>query len=347
MEPIQTAVLSFGLSGKVFHAPFLELHPGFRLAGIWERSRKEAQQVYPNIRSYDTLEEVLGDETIELVVVNTPNYTHYEYTKRALEAGKHVVVEKPFVTTAAEGEELKALAEAHGLMISVYQNRRWDSDLLTVKRVLESGELGEIVEAALHFDRFKAALSPKQHKEAPGPGAGVLYDLGPHLIDGALHLFGAPEAVFADIRTLRPGSEVDDYFELLLYYPRLRVRLHSSYYVREALPSFQLYGRQGTFLKARADVQEPRLLEGARPGGPDWGREPAEAAGLLHTERDGTPVREIVATEAGNYGRYYDGIFEAIRKGSVPPVTASDGILVVRIIEAAFRSQQEGRIVSL
>jgi scyllo-inositol 2-dehydrogenase (NADP+) len=347
MNPINTALLSFGMSGKVFHAPFLEANKGFKLAGSWERSRKEIASLYPGTRSYDTLEELLADDSIELVIVNTPNYTHYDYAKRALTAGKHVIIEKPFVTSVAEGEELMALAESKGLVISVFQNRRWDSELLTIKRVLREGALGDIVEAAFHFDRFKESLSPKVHKEAPGPGAGTLYDLGPHLVDAALHLFGMPQSVFADIRILRPASEVDDYFEVLLYYPKLRVRLHSSYYVREAPPSFQLFGTTGTFLKARADVQEAHLIEGRKPGGPDWGAEPAAAAGLLHGERDGAPLRETVKGERGDYGHFFEAVRAALRAGAPAPVTATEGLQVVRIIEAAFQSAQEGCIITL
>jgi scyllo-inositol 2-dehydrogenase (NADP+) len=346
MAPIRTALLSFGMSGKVFHAPFLQAHPGFQLTGGWERSRKELATHYPGTRSYDTLEELLADESVELVIVNTPNYTHYDYAKQALNAGKHVIVEKPFVTTVSEGEELIALAASKGLMLSVFQNRRWDSELLTIKRVLAEGLLGNIVEAAFHFDRFKEELSPKQHKEVPGPGAGVLYDLGPHLVDAALHLFGMPEAVFADIRTLRPESEVDDYFEVLLYYPALRVRLHSSYYVREAPPSFQLYGTRGTFLKSRADVQEADLQAGRSPGTPDWGLEPTGAAGLVHAGRNGSVLREPVRSEPGNYGAYFEAIYRALRSEAPVPVPATEGLQVVQVIEAAFESARERRVVA-
>ncbi|TCJ14226.1 oxidoreductase [Flaviaesturariibacter flavus] len=344
MKPIRAALLSFGMSGKVFHAPFLHLLPAFQLAGAWERSRKEIATRYPGATSFDTLDQLLADDSIELVVVNTPNYTHYEYTKRALEAGKHVVVEKPFVTTVAEGEELCRIAGERGLLLSVYHNRRWDSDLLSVKEVIGSGALGEIVEAALHFDRFKAELSPKLHKEKPGPGAGVLYDLGSHLIDSALHLFGTPYSVFADIRCLRPGSEVDDYFELLLYYPRLRVRLHASYFVREAPPSFQLYGTAGSFLKPRGDVQEARLQAGEIPG-EGWGAEDPATAGLLHSEHDDSAGRRTVAAPPGDYRAYFNGVAAAIRNGAPAPVTCSEGLQVIRVIETAFRSAAEGRVL--
>lgn len=345
MQPIKTALFSFGMSGKVFHAPFLHVHEGFELYAVWERSKNEAQKIYPNIKTYRTLDELLADDTIELIIVNTPNSTHFEYAKKAMEAGKHIIVEKPFTVKSEDGEPLIALAEEKDLVLSVYQNRRWDSDYKTIKKVFEEGLLGEIVEAEFHFDRYKQELSAKQHKEIPQLGAGILFDLGPHLIDQALHLFGLPEAVFADIRILRPISKVDDYFEVLLYYPGLRVRLHGSYLVRESVPSFVLHGTKGSFLKWRADVQEDALIAGNRPGTPDWGIEPVTERGLLHTEINGEAVKETIPTLQGSYMNYFDGIYEAIRSGGPVPVSAQDGMNNVRIIETAFQSSNEKRVI--
>lgn len=347
MEPIKTAILSFGMSGQVFHGPFMDVHPGFEFYAVWERTKNIAEQKYPGVKTYRTLEEVLGDPEVELVIVNTPNYTHYEYAKKALEADKHVLVEKPFVTSVAQGEELVKLAKDKGLTFSVYHNRRFDSDFKIVKRVMDENMLGEIVEAEFHFDRYKEELSPKLHKENPGPGAGVLNDLGSHIIDQALKLFGKPEALFADIRTIRPASQVDDYFEVLLYYPQLRVRLHSSYLVREALPSYILHGTRGSFLKHRTDIQEKDLQDGRRPGSEGWGREPEAEKGLLHTEIDGKVVREYIASEPGNYMDYFEGIFQAIRNGQPEPVSASEGLDVIRIIEMAFKSNEQKTVLPL
>ncbi|HEV7331575.1 MAG TPA: Gfo/Idh/MocA family oxidoreductase [Flavisolibacter sp.] len=346
MQQINTAILSFGMSGKLFHAPFLHVHEGFRFYAVLERSKNLAQEVYPDVKTYRNLEDLLADETIELVIVNTPNYTHYDYAKKALEAGKHVIVEKPFVVNAAEGEELIQLAQQKGLLLSPYQNRRWDSDFKTVQKIVEEGWLGNIVEAEFHFDRYKEELSPKQHKEVPGPGTGALYDLGAHIIDQALLLFGEPEAVFGDIRIVRPVSKVDDYFEVLLYYPQLRVRLHGSYLVREPLPSYILHGAKGSFLKWRADVQEAALLEGKTPGTPDWGVEPVTERGLLHTEKDGAVIRETVPTVSGNYLHYFEGIYEAVRNGAALPITGQQAINTIRVIEAAFRSSEEKKVVA-
>lgn len=346
MQPIKTAVLSFGMSGSVFHAPFLNVHEGFDFYAVWERTKNEAQKQYPEVKTYRTLDELLADDAVELVIVNTPNSTHFDYAKKALEAGKNVVMEKPFVVNASEGEELISLAQQKGKLLSVFQNRRWDSDFKTVKKIVAEGWLGEIVEAEFHFDRYKEELSSKQHKEIPMPGTGALYDLGSHLVDQALHLFGFPQAVFADIRILRPVSKVDDYFELLLYYPALRVRLHGSYLVREPLPSFILHGSKGSFIKWRADVQEAALQNGRTPGTPDWGIELVTERGLLHTEVKGEVIRETVPTLQGNYMDYFEGIYEAIRNGAPVPVAAQDGVNTVRVIEAAFRSSTEKCVVA-
>jgi scyllo-inositol 2-dehydrogenase (NADP+) len=346
-NPIKTALCSFGMSGWVFHAPFIHVHPGFQLYAVWERSKNLAEQKYPGIITYRSLEEMLADENIELVIVNTPNYTHYEYARKALLAGKHIVVEKPFTVTSTEGKELIALAAQQGKLISVYQNRRFDSDYRTVKKIVDEGWLGNMVEAEFHYDRYKEELSPKLHKEVPGPGTGALYDLGSHLIDQALQLFGMPQAVFADITVMRPVSQVDDYFELLFYYPSFRVRLKCSYQVREALPGYVLHGSKGSFIKPKTDVQEALLQSGAIPGTPDWGREPESEKGLLHTERNGQIVREYVPSLQGNYGDYYEGIYHALRNNQPAPVTAEDGLKVIKIIEAAIESSREHRVVEI
>jgi scyllo-inositol 2-dehydrogenase (NADP+) len=341
MQSIQTALLSFGMSGQVFHAPFLHLHPGFNFYAVWERTKNIAAEKYPAVKTYRTFEEILSDDEIELLVVNTPNYTHYDYVKRALSAGKHVVVEKPFVATVQEGEELIALSKKQNKVLSVFQNRRWDSDFQTVKKVLENKWLGELVEAEFHFDRYKEELSPKAHKEVPGPGTGSLYDLGSHIIDQALHLFGMPQLVFGDIRIVRPISQVDDYFELLLYYPGLRVRLHSSYLVREPQAGYILNGSKGSFIKSRADVQELQLQSGFFPDQEGYGVEPESESGLIHTEWEGKVKRETLPTENGNYLAYYEGIYQAIRENKQPPVTATDGLNVIRIINAAIESSEQ------
>lgn len=346
MKKVKAALLSYGMSGKVFHAPFLTLHPGFELTGAWERSKDLIRQDYPNVKRYASLEELLADD-VELVVVNTPVDTHFEYAKKALEAGKHILVEKAFTTTAAEAEALDALAKEKGLTLTVYQNRRWDSDLKTVKKILDEGVLGDIVEAEIRYDRYNPNLSPKAWKESANAGAGVLKDLGPHIIDQAIYLFGYPQSVFADIRTLREGSQVDDNIDILLYYKDKRVRLHGGFFNKEMVPSYVLQGRNGSFLKHRGDVQEDVLKTGAKPNLDDWGAEPEELRGVLNVVENGESVREIVPTEKGNYYGIFDGIYKAITEGATEPVTAQDGARTMKIIDAAIASSAQKKVIAL
>lgn len=344
--PIQTAICSFGMSGKVFHAPFVHANSGYNLYGVWERSKKTVHDYYPEAKSFDSLEEMLADKSIELIIVNTPNATHFDYSKKALLAGKHVIVEKPFVITSKEGAELIELAKSQQKKISVYQNRRYDSDALLLKKVVDENMLGEIGEAEFHYDRFKKDLSPKVHKETPGPGAGILYDLGPHLIYEALQLFGKPNAVFADDTIIRPISKVDDYFEILLYYPRKRVRLKANNQVRKAVPAFVLHGSKGSLLKSRADVQESDLIAGKIPGSNNWGIEPDNEKGLLYAEKNNEITEEYIAAPQGNYMEYFDQMYRAIRSDEPVPVTAEDGLEVIKVIEAALKSNEERRVVN-
>lgn len=346
MKTIKAALLSYGMSGKVFQAPFLELHPGFELVGSWERSKKLIQEDYPHVKSYASIDEILADD-VDLVVVNTPIDTHFEYTKKVLEAGKHAIVEKAFTSTVAEAEELAALAKANGVKLAVFQNRRWDSDFKTVRQVLVDGSLGEIVEAEFHFDRYNPLLSPKAHKETVNSGSGILKDLGPHIIDQALYLFGFPKAVFADIRITRENSVVDDWIDVVLYYTDLRVRLKASFFVREPNPAYVLHGKRGSFLKHRGDVQEDDLKVMKKPNLDTWGTEPKEKEGYLHTEKEGQLIQDTIPTLQGNYYDFFDGVYNAIVNDTIEPVTAEEGASVMRIIEAAIQSSQEKKVVEM
>jgi predicted dehydrogenase len=347
MNKINTALCSFGMSGWVFHAPFISINPGFNFYGVWERTKNLAQEKYPEVKTFRTLEELLADKDIELVVVNTPSVTHYEYAKQVILAGKHLIVEKPFTATAAQAQELIELARKNKIKLSVYQNRRYDSDYRTVKNILDEGWLGKIIDAEIHYDRYVPALSYKAHKETPTPAVGCLYDLGSHLIDQALQLFGMPLAVFADITINRPGSKVDDYFDLKLFYPHHRVTLKSSYYVREPLPAYQVHGSLGSFIKHKTDVQEIDLQANKKPGDTDWGVEPESQKGLLHTEKDGKIIKEFVQSLRGNYGDYYDGIYNALRNNADMPVSGEEGMNVIQVIEAAIKSNKEKKVVEL
>jgi scyllo-inositol 2-dehydrogenase (NADP+) len=346
MQKIKTALLSYGMSGKVFHAPFLVLHPGFELLGSWERTKKLIHEDYPTVTSYPSLEAVLESDA-ELTIVNTPVGTHFEYAKKVLLAGKHALVEKAFTTTVAEAQELTDLAKAKGLKLAVFQNRRWDSDFKTVQKIITDNTVGDIVEAEFHFDRYNPVLSPKIHKETDNAGAGILKDLGPHLIDQALCLFGMPKGVFADIRITREHSIVDDYIDILLYYSDKRVRLKAGFFVREANPAFVLHGKKGSFLKPRGDVQEDELKLGKKPNLTIWGTEPKDKEGLLHTEINGTIIREKIPTLQGNYYDYFDGVYRSIIQNQPEPVTAQEGTNVMQIIEAAIQSNAQQKIITI
>jgi len=207
--------------------------------------------------------------------------------------------------------------------------------------------LGRIVDAEIRYDRYVPELSYKTHKETPTPGVGCLYDLGSHLIDQAIKLFGLPIAVFADIAINRPNSKVDDYFDLKLFYPNHRVTLKSSYYVREPMPGYQLHGTLGSFIKHKTDVQETDLQAHKKPGGNDWGIEPDSQKGLIHTEKDGKLIKEYIQSERGNYGDYYDGIYSAIRNNKDVPVSGEDGMRVIQVIEAATKSNNEKQVIEI
>lgn len=346
MKIIKTALLSYGMSGKVFHAPFLNLHHGFELIGAWERSKKLIQNDFKNVKSYLSIDEVLKDD-IDLVIVNTPTSTHFEYAKMALLAGKHVVVEKAFTSNAEEAEAVHILAKSLNLNVAVFQNRRWDSDFKTVKQVFESQVLGKLVEAEFHFDRYNPDLSPKLHKESANDGAGILKDLGSHVIDQALCLFGFPKSVFADIRSTRKSSLVDDYFDILLYYEDFRVRLKGGFFVKEPIPSYILHGEKGSFLKNRGDVQEADLKQGKIPNLKNWGTEAIENQGVLHVESNGKWIRERIPTLQGNYFTFFDEWYKTLIFGEKSPVTAIDGFQVMKIIAAAIESNSYSKKINV
>jgi scyllo-inositol 2-dehydrogenase (NADP+) len=345
MQPINTALCSFGMSGWVFHAPFLSADPHFKFYGVWERTKNLAQEKYSGVKTFRSLEELLAEKNVELVVVNTPSVTHYDYAKQTILAGKHLIVEKPFTATVEQAEELIELAKKKKVKLSVYQNRRFDSDFRTVKKILDEGWLGNIVEAEMHYDRYVPELSYKTHKETPTPAVGCLYDLGSHLVDQALQLFGMPLSVFADITINRPGSKVDDYIDLKLFYPGYRVILKSSYYVRESMPGYQIHGTLGSFIKHKTDIQETDLQAHKKPGGDDWGIETEGQKGLLHTVKDGKIIKEFVPSLRGNYGDYYDGIYNAIRNNADVPVPGEDGMRVIQVLQAATKSNKEKKVI--
>ncbi|GAB2461043.1 oxidoreductase [Hymenobacter qilianensis] len=316
-NPIQTGLLAYGMSGKVFHAPFLAAHPGFVLRAVTERHQKQAQQDYPNLISYDSVEALLADSEIELIVVNTPSNTHFDLARQALEAGKHVLIEKPLVTSSAEVKELEEFGQLMNRHVFAYQNRRWDSDFQSVKQVIDSGQLGQLIEVHFRFDRYKTALNTKAFKETPIPGSGLVYDLGPHLLDQAISLFGKPTFSRKTTGMFRPGSQVPDYFCFHLHYPDgLQVFLTSSLLVAQPQASFVLHGAQGSFSKARTDVQENQLQQGIAPQDAAYGLEAPGQEGILTlASADGQFSTHSYPAPKGDYMQLFEALYQTIRNG--------------------------------
>jgi len=346
-SPIQVGLASYGMSGTVFHAPLLSCHSGFKLKKIVERHHNRSAERYPEAEIVKSFAALLDDDALELIIVNTPNALHLSMAQSALEAGKHVVLEKPFTITSQEAETLIATAKANNRVLSVFQNRRWDGDFLTVQKVVSENLLGQVVEYEAHFDRFRNYIEANTWKEEVGPGSGILYNLGSHMIDQALVLFGSPAAITGETGIQRPGGQVDDYYHLTLHYPQLRVTLKSSYLVREAGPRYILHGTEGSFLKYGIDPQEAALKAGLLPTMPNWGTEEKENYGLLNTQLNGLHVQGTVETLPGNYSFYYQNIYEAIREEKPLAVKPEESMLGIRIIEAAMQSQVEKRTITL
>lgn len=324
------------MSGKVFHAPFIDKHPGFKLHAVTERTQKKASADYPGIISYDTIDDLIADEQIELIIINTPNYTHYDYAQKSLKAGKHILVEKPFTATSAEARELFMLAESLGKKIFVYHNRRWDSDCTSIQKVVESGQLGQINEVHYRFDRYRKAIGPKTFKEEPHPASGLLYDLGPHLLDQAISLFGKPKSFYKVLGKHRPGTKVDDYFMIHLAYPDdLNIFLTSSLLVADPQKAFVLNGSAGSFVKGRSDVQEEQLLKGMKLDNPAYGIEPADSKGRLTImDEEGKPSSTYIDSEKGNYIGLFEAVYQSIVNDVAYPVTEEQIIAQLEILEA-------------
>ncbi len=347
MERITVGLVSFGMSGMVFHAPFLTTNPGFHLRKILERTPKGSERIYPEVAIVNRYEDLINDPELELIVVNTPDHTHYDLTRKALLAGKHVIVEKPFTLSTKDGEDLIGLAQEKNRVLAVFQNRRWDGDFLMVSKVLSEGLIGELVEFESHFDRFRNYIQEDTWKEDPSLGTGNIYNLGSHMIDQALILFGMPEALYADLEMRRSGSKVNDYYDIHLYYPRFKAILKSSYLVKEPGPRYLIHGTLGTFVKYGIDPQEALLKSGEIPVGEDWGKEDEQVWGILNSEVSGEPVREKMETIPGNYHAFYDNLYYAIREGKELAVKPEEAANVIRIIEAAIRSNRDKCMVRL
>jgi predicted dehydrogenase len=344
---VRVGVIGFGLAGQAFHAPVIRGVPGMELACILERHGSLAQQKYPGVRVARTLDEMLSDKTIQLCVVATPNDSHFDLTRACLLAGRHVVVDKPFAPTMAECEELVRIAHERGRLITVYQDRRWDGAFLTVRKLVASGKLGTIAEYEARFDRFRPEAKPDTWRErADQPAAGVLWDLGPHLIDGALVLFGEPQTITASAILQRETSQVDDAFDVCMEYPRLRATLKARILAYAPGPHLLIHGTNGSFIKYGMDPQEERLRNGDIPPGTDWGadwgEDPEELWGTLSLV--GQPATKL-KTERGDYRGFYANVRDAIEMGAQLDVTPEQALRTMRAILLAHKSSREQRTV--
>lgn len=339
---INSCIVGFGMSAQIFHAPFLMANPGFNWMSVVERSTNKGEQMKPGIITFRDFEEAIQHKTVDLIIITTPNETHFPFAKRALEAGKHVVVEKPFTNNSEEAKELIEAANRTGKVLSVYQNRRYVSDFLTIKKILAGKWLGGILEFEGHFDRYRPDPKPNAWREEEKPGSGILYDLGSHLIDQALCLFGLPRFIQADICQQRPHAKVDDYFEVRLYYGTTKVILKAGMLVREPGPRYMIHGTKGSFIKNGEDPQEASLKKGMQPTDPQYGMEEEKYYGLLHTEKDGVLIKKNIPSEKGNFGLYYSNLYDSIVNKAPITETAEHGFNTIRLIELALESNKTG-----
>ncbi|WP_424494852.1 Gfo/Idh/MocA family oxidoreductase [Salinimicrobium sp. GXAS 041] len=343
MKKIKVGLAGYGKGGYIYNAPIISSVEGFEITKILtSRNRKKAEKDYPDANIVEDYSKIINDPAVDLVVVTTPNHLHKEFAKKALEANKHVVLEKPFTPTAKDAAELITLAQQKDKILSVHHNRRWDSDFLTLQKIIKEDKLGKIVEYEAHFDRFRNYVKDSWKEEKNIPGSGILYDLGSHLIDQALVLFGKPVEIFANLRKQRENSEVVDNFELILFYEDLKVTLKAGMLVKELGPTYSLFGRNGTYVKYHRDVQEEALQNGKIPSNePTWGEEPPEIWGKINTiEEEGH-----IQSEPGNYRKFYQNIYDTITEKTelyVKPEQARD---VIKVIEIAQLSHKEKRIV--
>lgn len=355
MAEIGVAVIGFGLAGRVFHAPFVSAVPGLKLEAIVQRRGDEAAKAYPKTRILRSVEEALADSAVSLIVVGTPNETHYDLAKQALLAGKHVVIDKPFAATSAQAKELMELAAARKLVLAPFHNRRWDGDFLTVQKVLKSGELGRVATFESHFDRFRPLPREATWKEASNDANGMLFDLGPHLVDQVLALFGPPQAITASVRRDRDKTAIEDAFDITLHYPRLLALCRATMLAAEPAPRFLIHGTQGSFRKYGLDPQEPALVGGEKvpPVGDsrEWLAEPESAWGTLtiapNPADPGNLNRTTVKTELGDYRGYYAGVRDAILGAAPLQVTPEDGYRVIRLLEMARESSTAGETLEV
>jgi len=339
---IRVGIAGFGMSARVFHAPYFDVDPRFRLVKVFERTTEKAKTIYPYVEVVHSYEELLTDD-IDLVIICTPNDQHYAMSKQAILKGKNVIVEKPMTITYTEAIDLCKKAKEHKIMFSVYQNRRWDGDYLTVKKLIEEGTLGDVVDYESRFNRFVVGKSSKAWKAAGGEGINVLYDLGVHLIDQAVTLFGIPKAIYGDLRKERAVSGSIDTFQVILTYEALQVKVFSSETALGKFPNFVVWGTKGSFIKCGTDVQEQDLANGIKPNAQGFGMDLPENYGTLATYEDGKTSQKLIVTEMGQYQKFYDNIFDVLVNHSDLIVKPEQCAKVIRLLELATQSSYEKR----
>ncbi|KRW58476.1 oxidoreductase [Pseudomonas sp. TTU2014-080ASC] len=341
---MKTGLIGYGYAGKTFHAPLISMVADLELTAIASSNEARVREDFSEVSTEPSAAALLARDDLELIVIATPNDTHFDLAAQALTAGKHVVVDKPFTVTVAEAKELISLADQYQRLLSVFHNRRWDADFVTLKTLLDSGELGRVVHVESRFDRFRPQVRSRWRETAVA-GGGLWYDLGPHLLDQAVQLFGLPQSIWLDQEKLRDGAVTDDWFHAVLGYAQLRVVLHASALAASPAPRFSVHGTHGSFIKFGLDVQEDALRAGLGPEDTDWGRDPQQGRLTLW---DGDTVHEcLLPGEVGNYRSYYSAIFDAIRHGGDNPVPAQQALQVMQLIEAGCTSCLEGRTVEL
>jgi scyllo-inositol 2-dehydrogenase (NADP+) len=340
---IEVGLVGYGLAGRVFHAPLIDAVDGLRLHTIVQRRGDEAAERYPSAHIVRDFAALLEESEVSVVVIATPNESHFDLARRALLAGKHVVVDKPFTVTSAEARRLVDLAKEQQRVLTVFQNRRWEGDFRTIRGLIDQDRFGRVVYFEARFDRFRDKPKPNAWRETNSPGSGILYDLGSHLIDQTTLLFGRPDRVTADVRQERDFGASDDAFDIWLQYPRMRAALSAGMLVRERTPRFTVRGTAATFTKFGLDPQERALASGRTPREADWGREPREQWGVLITDSG----EETIETLPGAYQMFYENLRDAIGGAAPLEVSPDDARLTMEIIEAAARSSRERRSIAL
>ncbi|WP_349783099.1 oxidoreductase [Xanthomonas arboricola] len=341
-KPFNLAVVGYGYVGRTFHAPLIAGTPGLALHSVVSSKPQQVQADFPDVAVLADLETALADPALDAVVLATPNQTHAPFALQALAAGKHVLVDKPFALDAAQAREVVAAAAAAGRIVSVFQNRRWDADFLTVRRLIDEGQLGEVVEFHSHFDRFRPQVRDRW-RESDIPGAGLWYDLGPHLLDQALQLFCTPQAIGADLQRQRNQARSDDYFHVTLRYPRLRVILHAGSLVADSGLRFAVHGTRGSYLKHGLDTQEDQLRAGRRPGTAGWGVDPLPGT-LTRVDDEGRVHTHQPDTTPGDYRQCYAAFRDALAGAGPAPVSGADAVQVMELLELAQRSAASGQV---